>query len=596
MTALKLGSLFDGSGGFSLAGAMCGITPIWASEIEPYPIAVTRARFPDMLHLGDISKINGGDIPPVDIITFGSPCQDLSIAGNRAGLVGERSGLFMEAIRIIKEMREATDGEYPRYILWENVFGAFSSKKGEDFRSVLQEITAVADDTVSIPRPKKWTRPGSIVGDGYSIAWRTFDAQYWGVPQRRRRIFLVADFGGNRASEILFKQDGVCWHPAQSRAAWQAPTLSAVGDATGANEVGGVAAGFNGWRSVSGSLEYGEERAPCLQATMPPNVVYSLDRACFNQGQNALYDISIQENLSQTLVARGPHAVAIENHPGDSRIKIKEDGVAQSLSARMGTGGGNGPLVMYGYPCEHKTLKIRSGCEGGGKGALAQKNLSATLSCNNDQTVFVPEVFDAWGNGDGNTAPTIVGDHQNRITDYTAICLQGNGIDRSDTAGCNGCGYREGAAYTLNTVDRHAVAKQEAIGIDAYNGATTGAIASSIGCKCGDPTGRTGVMERRYRWIVRRLTPTECARLQGFPDWWSVLPTIEDMTDEDVLFWNLVLYDHAKINGKAFKSKTKAQLIKWYNKLGSDSAVYKMWGNGIALPPAVAILRNVSGI
>lgn len=216
---MKLLSLFDGSGGFPLAASMCGIEPVYASEVEPYPIAVTRSRFPNMKHLGDVSKINGADLEPVDIITFGSPCQDLSVAGKRAGLQHEakgdeettRSGLFMEAIRIIKEMRDATrlgaDGIKPRIAVWENVPGAFSSNKGEDFRIVLEEFVKVKYPTATLPAPDgKWPYADIIMADGFSLAYRVFDAQYWGVPQRRKRIYLVADFDGECAGEILFKR------------------------------------------------------------------------------------------------------------------------------------------------------------------------------------------------------------------------------------------------------------------------------------------------------------------------------------------------------------------------------------------------------
>ena len=209
---MKLGSLFDGSGTCPLAAQMTGFKPVWASEIEPFPIAVTQSQFPKMKHLGDITKIDGSLIEPVDFITFGSPCQDLSVAGKRAGLNGERSGLFMEAVRIIKEMRGATNGRYPQIAMWENVPGAFSSNKGEDFQAVLEELCKICDPTISIPRPtnskgkpSKWEHEGFIVADGFSIAWRLLDAQFWGVPQRRKRIFLVADFGGQCAGQILFE-------------------------------------------------------------------------------------------------------------------------------------------------------------------------------------------------------------------------------------------------------------------------------------------------------------------------------------------------------------------------------------------------------
>lgn len=218
---MKLLSLFDGSGGFPLAAAMCGIEPVYASEVEPYPIAVTRSRFPNMIHLGDVSKINGAEIDPVNIISFGSPCQDLSVAGKRAGLDGARSGLFMEAIRIIKEMRDATrmgaDGIKPRFAVWENVPGAFSSNKGEDFRIVLEEFIKIKEPSAEMPEMDRggWPYADVILGDGWSVAYRTFDLQYWripgrmGCPQRRRRIYLVADFASERAGEILFERKGV---------------------------------------------------------------------------------------------------------------------------------------------------------------------------------------------------------------------------------------------------------------------------------------------------------------------------------------------------------------------------------------------------
>lgn len=188
---MKLMSLFDGSGGFPLAASLCGIEPVYAAEVEPYPIAVTKNRFPKMKHLGDVSKVKGGEIEPVDIITFGSPCQDMSIAGKRAGLkhadMGDdettRSGLFLEAIRIIKEMREATNGVYPRYAIWENVPGAFSSNRGEDFRTVLEEFIRVKEKDAVMPDVPKagWPYADCYSGNGWSLAYRVFDAQYWGV-------------------------------------------------------------------------------------------------------------------------------------------------------------------------------------------------------------------------------------------------------------------------------------------------------------------------------------------------------------------------------------------------------------------------------
>ena len=226
MTELKLGSLFDGIGGFPLAATMNDIRPVWASEIEPFPMAVTAYRFPQMKHMGDITKLHGANLPVVDVIAGGSPCQDLSVAGKREGLAGERSGLFMEQVRIVKEMRKQdrrrmrnhrrrTD-EFirPRYMLWENVPGAFSSgtPKGEDFRIVLEEIVRIKCGTVHVPGPYPWAwQPAGriLLGTDFSLCWRCLDAQYWGVPQRRKRIFLIADFAGRTADKVLFVSEGL---------------------------------------------------------------------------------------------------------------------------------------------------------------------------------------------------------------------------------------------------------------------------------------------------------------------------------------------------------------------------------------------------
>src|SRR5574344_2672575 len=218
MSDLTLGSLFDGSGGFPLGGLLSGITPIWASEIEPFPIRVTTKRMPFIKHYGDISKMNGAEVEPVDIITFGSPCQDMSLAGKRAGLDGSRSSLFYEAIRIVKEMRCKTNGKYPRYIVWENVPGAFSSNSGEDFKAVLEAVVSVIREGTEVPMPEngRWPYADILMGDGWSLAYRTLDAQYFGVPQRRRRIYLVADFAGRSAGKVLFESEGVSGYSAES--------------------------------------------------------------------------------------------------------------------------------------------------------------------------------------------------------------------------------------------------------------------------------------------------------------------------------------------------------------------------------------------
>lgn len=264
---LKLGSLFDGSGGFPLAGCLHGIEPVWASEIEPFPIRVTKKRFPNMKHLGSVTDVNGAEVEPVDIITFGSPCQDLSVAGKQKGIhEGERSNLFFEAIRIIKEMRNATANEYPRFAVWENVPGAFSSNGGDDFRCVIEAFCAICQPDVSVPRPEGgvWQPAGCVLGDGYSLAWRIYDAQYWGVPQRRKRIYLIADFRSERAGEILFEQDGLPGDSEPGKAAWQ----RVAGDAEGS--VGGSCVSFAWNNSGKAGLSY-NNTSPTIKAENEEN-------------------------------------------------------------------------------------------------------------------------------------------------------------------------------------------------------------------------------------------------------------------------------------------------------------------------------------
>lgn len=246
--SLTMGSLFDGIGGFPLAASHVGIQTLWASEIEKFPIQVTMEHFPEMVHEGDITKLKGTDLPPVDIVCGGSPCQNLSVAGNRSGLQGTQSGLFYEMIRVIKELRDAdrnrgrtAQSVRPRWCVWENVPGAYSSGEppGEDYRIVLESFAGIGLGAVSIPRPDsgKWKSAGRILlGDTFSLAWRTLDAQYWGVAQRRSRVYLIADFAGPCAPQILFDEKGLFGNSSQSQETWEA-SAAAVGD--GAEDAGG---------------------------------------------------------------------------------------------------------------------------------------------------------------------------------------------------------------------------------------------------------------------------------------------------------------------------------------------------------------------
>ena len=315
---MKLGSLFDGIGGALLCAKRCGIEPVWASEIEPFPIKVTEHHFPKVKHLGDITQINGAEIEPVDIIIGGSPCQDLSVAGKRVGLAGERSGLFMDQIRIVKEMRNATSRQtgngsdqlsQPRYMVWENVPGAFSSNKGEDFRAVLEEICWVCDPEISIPEPakKKWLSSGTILGDGYSVAWRTVDAQYWGVPQRRRRIYLVTDFGGQSAPEILFESESVPWNFTESRSEGK----GTAGDAEGSFD-SAICYGID-QQGGKGGANYTENVSPTILSEShgtPHAVCYSLQGNMIDTAQGgqrqpciATYSFQRSDELKESEVA-----------------------------------------------------------------------------------------------------------------------------------------------------------------------------------------------------------------------------------------------------------------------------------------------------
>lgn len=564
-----LGSLFDGSGGFPLAASLCGIEPVWASEVEPYHIAVTKSRFPNMKHLGSVTNVNGAEVEPVDIITFGSPCQDLSVAGKRAGLKHEangddettRSGLFMEAVRIIKEMREATNGEYPTFAVWENVPGAFSSNSGEDFRTVLEKLIKIVEPTAVMPAVPRngWPYADSYCGDGWSLAYRVFDAQYWGVPQRRRRIYLVLDLRGQRAGKVSFEREGVRGNFATFKTAGQG-TAGDAANRTGADDCDGECVGV-----LASSAEYA----------------------------------------------------------------VTTDGkISPCLIARAGTGGNQLPLVAVPY-----TMKIRSGCEGG-KGVLIQVDKSATLATNNDQYLFQPIPIhdkatrykgggptrngDGAGNGlgvgkSGDPCPTL------STCDHHMVCycepavafktyqkvtgpLMANshpgsytGQDAFSDMLVAGVDCRNSTEYPEQPIvfDKKVYGTYQNTGIGWWNESPVGA---TVRTPCGGDSTLANVCveKNNTRYIVRRLTPTECARLQGFPDAWGHPDHKEDFTDEECRFWLDVRNTHAAINGKPQKDYTKAQMLTWYNKLHTDSSEYKIWGNGIALPPALYCMQGIA--
>ena len=653
---LTLGSLFDGSGGFPLGGLLAGITPVWASEIEPFPIRVTTKRLPFMKHYGNISAMDGGKVEPVDIITFGSPCQDMSIAGRRDGLDGSRSSLFYEAVRIIKEMRCVTDGKYPRWICWENVPGAFSSNKGQDFKAVLEAVIGIAEPNAHVPMPEKerWPYADLYMGDGWSLAYRTLDAQYWGVPQRRRRIYLVADLAGGSAGKILFESEGLSGYSAEGFRSWQraagsfTPCAGAAGfdgyngslteDTSATLGVNcGMSTGRNGIvlnDQGGGRMDVTEAVTSTLRAEAhhPPCVMESAGFCTEHSAKSRT--IGYEEECSPTLRAGVVPAAVYENHSQDTRYTGPLD-VAPTVSSTYGMGGNNQPFVVSDDA--PYTMKIRSGCEGGGKGPLIQENKSATLSCSNDQTLFEPCGWDGGqvsptltkqnaggsqrmpdkdnftcvlqpfgisskdsnamksdnphsGIYEAETARTLDGNggnpscNQGGIAVVESYAIQGSMIGREDKNGPQGDGINEDVSFTLNTVDRHAVYAM-----------TTGSFT-----QVEEDTSPT-IMARDYKdpnavcmgrgYTVRRLTPTECARLQGFPDNWCADLGTEKPTDEEMYFWHKVFKTYSEVTG--CKMKSDKQIAKWLKDPYSDSAEYKMWGNGVALPCVWFVLCGI---
>lgn len=605
---LTLGSLFDGIGGFPLAGVRQGFTPVWASEIEPFPMEVTKIRFPGMLHVGDITKLKGAELTTVDVVCGGSPCQDLSVAGKRAGLQGERSGLFMEQIRVIKELREhdartkGTDDPVrlrPRYMVWENVLGAFSSADGEDFRAVLEETCRIADSTVSVPRPPGgvWKSAGAILGNQFSLAWRVYDAQYWSVPQRRKRIYLVADFGGHTAPQILFKQDSLFGDFTQGEEARQGAAScpeAGAGDSGGSSvcieadsgsiafacnqrdevrdlhDVSGaiqaqpgmkqqtfIASAFSaGQGERAGGIGHQEECAPTLKASesgsnMVPSVL------CLNDQGGSIMNVS--HNITGTLRAQmdGHPPLVLGSQQGGAEICIN---LCPTITSAAGTSGNNQPVLFENHGIDSRytgphevasTMSARYGTGGNNVPLISQMKVISEDECGESPH---PETY----------------------------CIAGNIIDRQDHNGGNGMGFQPNISYTLNTADRHCVFSQQrsdeyvrndvvstqsarqykdstdlicdldVAGLDCRNGTENGDLSGTLQSKTDGGYSLNNVHPVRIGKLIRRLTPLECERLQGFPDYWTDIPG------------------------------------------ASDSARYKALGNSVAIPCVEHVLRGIA--
>ena len=534
--SMTLGSLFDGIGGALLAAKHAGITPLWASEIEPFPRSVTEKHFPQVKHLGDITQIDPETLDPVDIICAGSPCQDLSIAGKRKGLEGERSGLFKTAVNLFHHLRERTNR--PRFFVWENVPGAFSSNKGMDFRAVLEEI---GQTEIPMPENGKWANAGMAELPNCEIAWRVLDAQYWGVPQRRRRIFLVADFAadGRCAAEILFEPESMSGHPSAGESQGE-----------GAAERTERSLGATGENMKSSCFNICSYASNSMKSENPHSGIYETDKtrtldlnggnpACnqggtmivsagFKGGQSARASLGYAVEKAACLASQSsgvePTIACYDMTHADEVMRPVKNGIVPTLNARMGTGGNQVPVVQGEYiPDTANTLTARmdgSPCVDRG-----------------------PQV----------------------------IAVQGSLIGRAEKNGPQGSGLSD-VCFTLNTIDRHAVCVGNGQANDARLQEKVGSLncmhdqqcvmfsktsfakyeevdnTTSLRASGGDIGG--GSENLCCQSFVRRLTPLECERLQGLPD--------------------------------------------GYTEGGSDTARYKALGNGMAQPCIDYVLRRLA--
>ena len=551
---LTLGSLFDGIGGFPYAASFYGIRPLWASEIIPECISVTQKHFPEMEHVGDITKLYGGTLPPVDIITFGSPCQDLSVAsGKRLGLAGERSGLFLEAIRIIREMQEATNGEYPKFALWENVPGALSSSSRRDFKAVLEAFT---EAEVPMPGSGRWANAGMVRGRGADLAWCVYDAQYFGTAQRRRRIFLIADFRGQRSGEILFVPKSLSGYFAAGGTPRQGPAAYA--------------------QSGAGAAGAGD---------VIPAISMRIRCGCEGGGKGPLLQIEKSGTLAtgndQYLFAP-KDAVEILNDQGGDSLCVEKGGVSPTLRSQT-----HGNLPITAYAIQGSMIGRADG--NGPQGDGINENVSFTLN-----TIDRHAVCMATGQTNAEImtekSPTLVAGHEQPIVTHPQIagtlCASGAGLSRPAGQGneldfcvmsagfkhkagsqSGSIGFQEETAPTLLAGQQSAVMKACLIGGAAVMEAQTAAVDCRNLRETDEVSGTllakaaSGGYSLNYQnpvrtgLCVRRLTPTEAERLQGYPDGWT----------------------EAGADGSPI----------------SDTKRYQMLGNSIAVPCVAYIMQGI---
>ena len=499
-----------------------------------------------MIHLGDIGKIK--DAPAVDCVVGGSPCQDLSVAGLRAGLEGNRSGLFREMVRVIKEMRERDaqsgrtgDMARPRFVVWENVVGAYSSNGGKDFAEVLNSFVRIAQpEAPDVPVPDKWPLFGGMRDmDGrWSLAWRTHDAQYWGVAQRRRRISVVVDLGGDCAGKILFEPRSLSGDP----------------EKVGAERKGAPDAARQGTESAVSFTYRGRKRSLAAEPGMKQQTY-----------------VAFQQNASG---------------------EVRENEVAYTVSTNSNASGRNTPMVA--------AFMGGQGEKAGGLGYAEEQ--SPTLKASPSGGNTVPDlVYDARGNGEGKVVSTITGDHQNRITDYTSVVVKasfqntGRGWwNEGETAEtvrtpCGGDSTKANLTYqSVSGTLSQGAHPGSYNGQDAYNDMLIAAVDCRNATENESVNGTLQAKEQgqnlnsnnvvRTGKTVRRLTPLECERLQGYPDGWTDIPPMEC----DINFWRPVWDTWDDICGH--KHHSDKQIVKWLKSAPTDGARYKAMGNSIALP------------
>ena len=552
---LTLGSLFDGIGGFPYAASFYGIRPLWASEIVPECVAVTRRHFPDMAHLGDITRLHGGKIPPVDILTFGSPCQGLSLAGRRLGLADERSGLFTEAIRIIREMQEATHGKYPQFAIFENVPGALSSNGRRDYQAVLEAFTGAK---VPMPESGRWANAGMARGRGVDLAWIIYDAQHFGTAQRRRRLFLVADFRGKRAGEILFVPKSLRGYfeaggtPRQGITAFTESGAGAAGAVIEIlNDQGGdsmtvergglsptlrsqthgnlpiVAAGFDLQQITSKTNRSSLKPVqPTLCGTGSPHVI--IRPVCMATGQA---NAAILDDQSPTLTAAHERPLLI--HPQLAGT-LCASGAGLSRPAGMGSEL-DFCIVSAGF--KHKA-SAASGSIG------YQEETAPTLVAGQESGVLKAYVIGAYYSG-------------GMLSDNPHSGIYEAETSRTlDLNGGNPC-CQQGGTVIVEVPGSGAL--MNAASVDCRNHRENLEISGTLQAKS-----KSGGYSLNYQnpvrigCIVRRLTPTEAERLMGFPDFWTAYGC----------------------DGKEI----------------SDSKRYSMLGNSIAVPCVAYIMQGITDV